>query len=63
MASGMLTSWPYPPPETRCRMLHVQDGHAMEPHCCHRLLAANDETDQPELKLATFVCETEARWG
>ena len=39
-------------------MLHAQDRHAMEPHCCHRFPAANGETDRPELKLVPFVAPT-----
>ena len=35
-------------------MLHAQDSHAIEPHCCHRFPAANGETDRPELKLVPF---------
>jgi arylsulfatase A-like enzyme len=44
-------------------MLHVQDGHAMEPHCCHRFLAANGETDRPKLKLVPFVTRMDACLG
>jgi hypothetical protein len=42
-------------------MLHPQNGHVPEPHCCHCSPAANGETDRPDLKLVPFACRTDAR--
>jgi len=41
-------------------MLHPQNGHVPEPHCCHCSPAANGETDRPDLKLVPFVRPADA---
>ena len=63
MADGMITSWPCPRPKTRSRMLHAQDRHAKEPHCCHCSPPADGETDRRELKLVPFVTPSAAAKG
>ena len=45
---------------TRSGTLHPQDGHAMEPRCCHCLPTATGDTDRLELKLVPFVAPTDA---
>jgi hypothetical protein len=49
-------------------MLHAQNRHAMQPHCCYRIPGAIGETGPPELKLVPFVgrpdaCKLLARWS
>jgi hypothetical protein len=42
-------------------MLHAQNQHAMQPHCCYRSPVAIGETGHLELKLVPFVAPTDAR--
>ena len=41
-------------------MLHAENRHAMQPHCCYRFPAAIRQTGHPELKLVPFVAHTYA---